>query len=210
MLGFQWSLAPSLLFFAARSAFFALERPRPILFAGLVGGRLQRARQLRPHLRAAWNAAARDFRVGARNHAFPDADGLSAYRGLARSIRASAACGCSLFPGGRAARDGRALAARPADRRRRSSPRSASSPRRLCLSASSTERRSKRIQSLCRSPRSPSWSRSASDRPRPFGSDMLMARATRSRSPRGLVRLRPHPRFRRFCPRRRCSLRRVS
>jgi MATE family multidrug resistance protein len=35
MLGFQWSLAPSLLFFAARSAFFALERPRPILLAGL-------------------------------------------------------------------------------------------------------------------------------------------------------------------------------
>jgi multidrug resistance protein, MATE family len=35
MLGFQWSLAPSLLFFAARSAFFALERPRPILVAGL-------------------------------------------------------------------------------------------------------------------------------------------------------------------------------
>ena len=36
MLGFQWSLAPSLLFFAARAAFFALERPRPALFAGLV------------------------------------------------------------------------------------------------------------------------------------------------------------------------------
>ena len=35
MLGFQWSLAPSLLFFAARSVFFALERPRPALFAGL-------------------------------------------------------------------------------------------------------------------------------------------------------------------------------
>jgi MATE family multidrug resistance protein len=35
MLGFQWSLAPSLLFFAARSAFFALQRPRPILVAGL-------------------------------------------------------------------------------------------------------------------------------------------------------------------------------
>ena len=35
MLGFQWSLAPSLLFLAARSALFALERPRPILIAGL-------------------------------------------------------------------------------------------------------------------------------------------------------------------------------
>ena len=35
MLGFQWSLAPSLLFFAARSVFFALERPRPILVVGL-------------------------------------------------------------------------------------------------------------------------------------------------------------------------------
>jgi len=36
MLGFQWSLAPSLLFFAARSVFFALERPRPALIAGLI------------------------------------------------------------------------------------------------------------------------------------------------------------------------------
>jgi MATE family multidrug resistance protein len=36
MLGFQWSLAPSLLFFAARAAFFALERPRPALAAGLI------------------------------------------------------------------------------------------------------------------------------------------------------------------------------
>ncbi len=36
MLGFQWSLAPSLLFFAARAAFFALERPRPALIVGLV------------------------------------------------------------------------------------------------------------------------------------------------------------------------------
>ena len=35
MLGFQWSLAPSLLFFAARSVFFALERPRPTLIVGL-------------------------------------------------------------------------------------------------------------------------------------------------------------------------------
>jgi MATE family multidrug resistance protein len=34
--GFQWGLAPSLLFFAARSAFAALERPRPALVAGLV------------------------------------------------------------------------------------------------------------------------------------------------------------------------------
>src|SRR5271166_1903188 len=31
--GFQWGLAPSLLFFAARSAFAALERPRPALVA---------------------------------------------------------------------------------------------------------------------------------------------------------------------------------
>ncbi|HEX9167913.1 MAG TPA: MATE family efflux transporter [Roseiarcus sp.] len=36
MRGFQWSLAPSLIFFAARAAFFALERPRPALIAGLV------------------------------------------------------------------------------------------------------------------------------------------------------------------------------
>ena len=37
MLGFQWSLAPSLLFFAARrSMFAALERPRPTLIVGLV------------------------------------------------------------------------------------------------------------------------------------------------------------------------------
>ena len=34
--GFQWGLAPSLLFFAARSVFAALERPRPALVAGLV------------------------------------------------------------------------------------------------------------------------------------------------------------------------------
>ncbi|HZZ61767.1 MAG TPA: MATE family efflux transporter [Roseiarcus sp.] len=37
MRGFQWGLAPNLLFFAGRSAFAALERPRPTLFAGLVG-----------------------------------------------------------------------------------------------------------------------------------------------------------------------------
>jgi len=34
--GFQWGLAPSLLFFAARSVFAALERPRPALVAGLL------------------------------------------------------------------------------------------------------------------------------------------------------------------------------
>ena len=36
MRGFQWGLAPSLLFFAGRSVFAALERPRPTLVAGLV------------------------------------------------------------------------------------------------------------------------------------------------------------------------------
>ena len=35
MRGFQWGIAPSLLFFAGRSAFAALERPRPTLVAGL-------------------------------------------------------------------------------------------------------------------------------------------------------------------------------
>ncbi len=34
--GFQWSLAPSLVYTAARAAFSALERPRPALIAGLV------------------------------------------------------------------------------------------------------------------------------------------------------------------------------
>jgi multidrug resistance protein, MATE family len=34
--GFQWSLAPSLVFYAARSVFSALERPRPALIAGLI------------------------------------------------------------------------------------------------------------------------------------------------------------------------------
>ena len=36
MRGLQWGLAPTLLFFAGRSAFSALERPRPILIAGLI------------------------------------------------------------------------------------------------------------------------------------------------------------------------------
>jgi multidrug resistance protein, MATE family len=36
MRGYQWSLAPSLLFFAGRSIFFALERPRPALVASLL------------------------------------------------------------------------------------------------------------------------------------------------------------------------------
>ncbi len=36
MRGFQWGLAPSLLFFAGRSVFAALERPRPTLVAGLI------------------------------------------------------------------------------------------------------------------------------------------------------------------------------
>ena len=33
--GFQWSLAPALLYYATRSTFSALERPRPALIAGL-------------------------------------------------------------------------------------------------------------------------------------------------------------------------------
>jgi MATE family multidrug resistance protein len=33
--GFQWGLAPSLLYFTGRSVFAALERPRPVLVAGL-------------------------------------------------------------------------------------------------------------------------------------------------------------------------------
>jgi MATE family multidrug resistance protein len=33
--GFQWGLAPGLMYYAARSAFAALERPRPALIAGL-------------------------------------------------------------------------------------------------------------------------------------------------------------------------------
>ena len=36
MLGFQWSLAPGLLYVAGRSVFAALERPRAALIAGLV------------------------------------------------------------------------------------------------------------------------------------------------------------------------------
>jgi multidrug resistance protein, MATE family len=36
MLGFQWSLAPNLMFFAGRSIFAALERPRLPLIAGLI------------------------------------------------------------------------------------------------------------------------------------------------------------------------------
>ena len=36
MRGFQWGLAPSLLFFAGRSVFAAFERPRPTLVAGLI------------------------------------------------------------------------------------------------------------------------------------------------------------------------------
>ena len=36
MRGLQWGLAPTLLFFAGRAAFSALERPRPILVAGLI------------------------------------------------------------------------------------------------------------------------------------------------------------------------------
>jgi MATE family multidrug resistance protein len=36
MRGFQWGLAPSLVFFAGRSVFAALERPRPTLIAGIV------------------------------------------------------------------------------------------------------------------------------------------------------------------------------
>lgn len=34
--GFQWGLAPSLMYYAARAAFSALERPRPALIAGLL------------------------------------------------------------------------------------------------------------------------------------------------------------------------------
>ena len=36
MRGFQWGLAPSLMFFAGRSVFIALQRPRPTLIAGIV------------------------------------------------------------------------------------------------------------------------------------------------------------------------------
>jgi len=36
MRGLQWGLAPTLLFFAGRSIFSALERPRPTLIAGVI------------------------------------------------------------------------------------------------------------------------------------------------------------------------------
>ena len=36
MRGYQWGLAPTLMFFAGRSVFAALERPRPTLLAGMV------------------------------------------------------------------------------------------------------------------------------------------------------------------------------
>jgi MATE family multidrug resistance protein len=36
MRGYQWGLAPTLMFFAGRSVFAALERPRPTLVAGVV------------------------------------------------------------------------------------------------------------------------------------------------------------------------------
>ena len=47
------------------------------------GRRVQRARQLRAHLRQAGGAGARHFWLGARDHAFPDADGAAALRRLA-------------------------------------------------------------------------------------------------------------------------------
>ena len=77
MLGFQWSLAPSLLFFAARAAFFALERPRPALVAGLVAVAFNALANYALIFGKLGTPALGIFWLGARDDAFPDADGLA-------------------------------------------------------------------------------------------------------------------------------------
>ena len=121
MRGFQWGLAPSLMFFAGRSVFAALERPRPTLIAGLVA--------------AGFNALANYALIFGKF-------GLPAFgifgSGLATTLsqtlmfamlvalladRSAPAPPEALRPAlaAGAARIRRAVAARPADRRRRSS-----------------------------------------------------------------------------------------
>ena len=96
------------------------------------GRRVQRARQLRAHLRQAGGAGARHFWLGARDHAFPDADGAPALRGLAPRSSACAACGCSRSPGGRRRASSWPYGGLACRSERRSRPRSASFLHRLC------------------------------------------------------------------------------
>ena len=185
--GFQWGLAPSLLFFAARSAFAALERPRPALIAGLVA--------------VAFNALA-NYALIFGKLGMPALGIIGS--GLATTLsqalmfailmaaalidprmRRAAAVRAAVAPA--LARVRGALAARPADwgddRRRSRSLRR----RDAGDGPHQPDRRSKRIRSRCRSPRSPSWSRSGWARRRPSGSATPMARATvkRFRAPDG-------------------------
>ena len=182
MRGFQWSLLPSLLFIAARCIFSALERPRPTLIAGLVA--------------VAFNALANYALVfgklgmpalgiigsGIATTLSQTLDVPHPARGLIRRSAPAAASAVrpALAPG--AARARRALAAWPADGR--DDPRRS---RRVLRrddghGPDRHERRSKRTRPPCRSCRSPSWSRSAWARRRPFGSALPTARATPVRS----------------------------
>ena len=158
--------------------FFALERPRPILVAGLAA--------------VAFNALA-NYALIFGKLGMP-ALGIFG-SGLATtlsqtlmvslicsaprsSIRGCAGCGCSPCPGALRRREMAALW-------RLGLPIGAMIVAEVGVFASSTlpwassaARRSKRTRSRCRSSRLPSWSRLASARRRPFGSAMPTARAT--------------------------------
>jgi len=181
MRGFQWGLAPNLLFFAGRSVFAALERPRPTLVAGLAG--------------VAFNAVA-NYALVFGKFGMPALGiiGSGLATTLAQTLMFAILVAASLvdprmrrlrlfaLPWLLARREFFALwrlglpigAAIVAARSGFSRPQPSSS-------ACSAARRSKPIRSRCRLPRSPSWSRWGSARRRPLGSATLLARAIRLR-----------------------------
>ncbi len=97
--GFQWGLAPSLMYYAARAAFSALERPRPALIAGLLAVAFNALANYALDLRQARHAGARDYRIRPRDDTVADADVRPPARLLAGRPARAVGCGSSPCPG---------------------------------------------------------------------------------------------------------------
>ena len=69
--GFQWGLAPSLLYFTGRVGVFGARTSAASAARGPRGGRVQRSCQLRADLRQAWRAGPGDHRLGPCHDARP-------------------------------------------------------------------------------------------------------------------------------------------
>ncbi len=202
MRGFQWGLAPTLMFFAGRSVFAALERPRPTLVAGLVA--------------AGFNALANYALIfGKLGMPALGVFGSGLATTLSETLMFAILVVAALIDPRMRALRLFALPWSPARRElaalwRLGLPIGATilaevgvSRRRRSRSDASGRRRSKVTRSRCRSRRSPSWSRSAWGRRRRSGWDALTAPAIPPPSPAPGGRPSALPRPSPFSPRRR-------